>query len=143
MGEPQAAPPAASGAQMPGFIAALKGAELFIAAGAALIVLVDIVFVLLGPYGFSNIGWAVAVLALIVVFLDARMLGFSAATHRAILITLGFFMAVILVRDVIDDVLFLNEANVAVTYFLGMLGYYAGAILMVFGAWTLWKSRSA
>ena len=84
-----------------------------------------------------------AVLALIVVFLDARMLGFSAATHRALLITLGLFMAVILVRDVIDDVMFLSAANVAITYFLGMLGYYAGASLMVFGAWTLWKSRAA
>lgn len=140
MGGPQAAP--ASNMQLPGFLARLKGAELFIAAGAALIVLVDILFVILGPYGFSNIGWALAVLALIIIFLDARMLGFSAATHRALLVTLGIFMLVILVRDVVDDVMFLNGANVATTYFLGMLGYYAGAILMVFGAWTLWKTRA-
>jgi hypothetical protein len=141
MGGPQAAP--ASNMQMPGFLARLKGGELFIAAGAALIVLVDILFVILGPYGFSNIGWAVAVLALIVIFLDARMLGFSAATHRALLVTLGIFMLVILVRDVIDDVMFLSDANVATTYYLGMLGYYAGAVLMIFGAWTLWKRGAA
>lgn len=141
MGGPQAAP--APNTQMPGSLARLKGGELFIAAGAALVVLVDILFVILGPYGFSDIGWAVAVLALIIVFLDARMIGFSEATHRALLVTLGIFMLVILVRDVVDDVMFLNGANVAATYFLGMLGYYAGAILMVFGAWTLWKNRSA
>ena len=141
MGGPQTAP--ASSTQLPGFLARLKGGELFIAAGAALIVLVDILFVILGPYGFSDIGWAVAVLALIVVFLDARMIGFSAETHRALLVTLGIFMLVILVRDIVDDVMFLNGATVAATYFLGMLGYYAGAILMVFGAWTLWKNRSA
>jgi hypothetical protein len=85
----------------------------------------------------------VAVLALIVIFLDARMLGFSAATHRAILVALGIFMLVILVRDVIDDVMFLSDANVATTYYLGMIGYCIGAVLMVFGAWTLWKGRAA
>jgi hypothetical protein len=128
---------------MPGFLARLKGAELFIAAGAALIVLVDILFSILGPYGFSNIAWATAVLALIVIFLDARMLGFSAATHRAILLTLGFFMLPILIRDVLDDVMFLSDANVATTFYMGMIGYYAGAALMIFGAWTLWKTKAA
>lgn len=141
MGGPQAAP--ASNTQMPGFLARLQGAELFIAAGAALIVLVDILFVILGPYGFSDIGWAVAVLALIVILLDARMLGFSAATHRAVLVALGIFMLVIGVRDVVDDVMFLSDANVAPTYYLGMLGYYAGVALMIFGAWTLSKSKAA
>lgn len=129
--------------QMPGFLARLNRAELLIAAGAALVVLVDILFVILGPYGFSNIGWAVAVLALIIVFLDARMLGFSAATHRALLVTLGVFMAAILVRDILDDVMFLSDANVAPTYYLGMLGYYVGAALMVIGGWMLWKSKAA
>jgi hypothetical protein len=141
MGGPQTTP--APSTQLPGFLAGLKGGELFIAAGAALVVLVDILFVILGPYGFSDIGWAVAVLALVVIFLDARMLGFSAATHRALLVTLGIFMVVVLARDIVDDVMFLNGANVAATYFMGMLGYYAGAILMVFGAWTLWKTRAA
>ena len=140
MGGPQAAP---SNAQMPGFLARLGRAELLIAAGAALVILVDILFVILGPYGFSDIGWAVAVLALIIVLLDARMLGFSAATHRARLVTLGIFMLAIAIRDVVDDVMFLSNANVAVTYFIGMLGYYAGAALMVFGAWTLWKGNAA
>jgi hypothetical protein len=128
---------------MPGFLARLGRAELLIAAGAALIVLVDILFVILGPYGFSNIGWGVAVLALIIVFLDARMMGFSASTHRAILVALGVFMAVILVRDIIDDVMFLSDANVAATYYLGMIGYYVGAALMVIGGWMLWKSGTA
>ena len=141
MGGPQTAP--ASNTQMPGFLATLGRAELLMAAGAALIVLVDILFSILGPYGFSNIGWAVAVLALIVIFLDARMLGFSAATHRALLLTLGVFMLFIFIRDVVDDLMFLSDANVAMTFFLGMIGYYVGAILMVFGAWTLWKSKVA
>ena len=128
--------------QMPGFLASLGRAELFMAAGAALVVVVDLLFSVFGPYGFSNVAWAAAVLVLLLIFANSRMGGFSAATTRSLLLLLGLFAGIALVRDILLDLQFLNGANVATTYFLGLAGYYVGAILMVFGAWTLWARKA-
>jgi hypothetical protein len=128
--------------QMPGFLASLGPAELLMAAGAALIVAIDLVFVIFGPYGFSPIAWGAAALTLILIFLNSRMMGFSAATTRGLLLTLGALAAFTWVRDVLDDVRFLGNANVAPTYYLGLLGYYVGVALLVFGAWQVWKHKA-
>ena len=145
MTDPQAAPPAApapgASMQMPGFLASMGRAELLMAAGAALIILTDLLFVVFGPYGFSSVAWAGAALTLILLFLNGRMMAFSAATLRGLLLMLGAFAAFIGVREVLSDLQFLNGANVAATYFLGMLGFYAGTVLMVFGAWMLWGRK--
>jgi hypothetical protein len=129
--------------QMPGMLASLGRAELFMAAGAALVVIVDVLFSVFGPYGFSNVAWAAAVFVLLLIFANSRMLGFSATTTRSLLLMLGLFAGIALVRDILLDIQFLNGANVATTYFIGLIGYYAGAILIVFGAWTLWKGKPA
>jgi len=113
------------------------------AAGAALIVLVDLVFVIFGPYGFSNVAWAAAVVVLLLIFAGARMFNISTATVRSLLLLLGAFMLIAGVRDVLDDLQFLNGANVAATYFLGAIGYYVGVALAVFGAWQLWGRKTA
>jgi len=139
---PQPAAPG-SGMQMPGMLASLGRAELLMAAGAALVVIVDVLFSVFGPYGFSNVAWAAAVFVLLLIFVNSRMLGFSATTTRSLLLMLGLFAGIALVRDILLDLQFLNGANVATTYFIGLVGYYAGAILMVFGAWTLWKGKAA
>jgi hypothetical protein len=128
--------------QMPGFLASLGRAELFMAAGAALIVAIDLVFVVFGPYGFSPIAWGAAALTLILIFANSRIMGFSAATTRGLLLTLGALTALTWVRDVFDDLRFLGSANVAPTYYLGLLGYYVGALLLVFGAWQVWKRKA-
>jgi hypothetical protein len=128
--------------QLPGVLASLGRAELFMAAGAALIVLVDLLFVVFGPYGFSPIAWGGAVLTLILIFMGGRMLSFSAATQRSLLLMLGALALVVGIRDVLDDLQFLSGANVASTYFLGMVGYYVGVALMVFGAWQLWSRKA-
>ena len=151
MTDPQAAPPAAPAPapapvtqmQMPGFLARLGRAELFMAAGAALIVAVDVLFVIFGPYGFSPIAWAAAVLTLLLIFMGGRMLSFSAATHRSLLLLLGALAAVTFIHEVLDDLAFLSSpGSVAPTYFLGLLGFYAGSILMAFGAWLLWGRKA-
>jgi hypothetical protein len=129
--------------QMPGMLASLGRAELLMAAGAALVVIVDVLFSVFGPYGFSNVAWAAAVFVLLLIFVNSRMLGFSATTTRSLLLMLGLFAGIALVRDILLDLQFLNGANVATTYFIGLVGYYAGAILIVFGAWTLWKGKAA
>jgi hypothetical protein len=139
---PPAAPPPSTSMQMPGFLASLGRAELLMAAGAALIVLTDLVFVVFGPYGFSNVAWAGAALTLILIFMSGRMLSFSAATQRSLLVMLGVFAVFIGIRELLSDLQFLSGANVAVTYYLGFLGYYAGTAIMAFGAWLLWGRKA-
>lgn len=129
--------------QMPGFLARLNPAELLMAAGAALILAVDLLFVVFGPYGFSSVAWGAAAVTLIVIFLDAQMMGFSASTHRALLIVLGVFALLIGIRELLSDMQFLSGANVAVTFYLGALGYYAGTALLAFGAWQLWGRKAS
>ena len=145
-GAPSMPPPAASSAgpntQMPGFLASLGRAELIMAAGATLIVLVDLLFVVFGPYGFSSIAWGAAALTLIVIFLNGRMMGFSATTTRGLLLTLGALSAFVGIRELLSDLQFLNGANVASTFFLGMLGFYAGTVILAFGAWQLWARKA-
>lgn len=147
MTDPMAAPPApppapATSMQMPSFLAGLGRAELFMAAGAALIVLVDLLFVVFGPYGFSSVAWAAAALTLILIFLGGRMLSFSAATNRSLLLMLGAFAVLIGIREVLTDLQFLGGVNVAPTYYLGMVGFYAGTAIMAFGAWQLWMRKA-
>jgi hypothetical protein len=128
---------------MPGMLASLGSGELLMAAGAALIVLTDLVFVVFGPYGFSSAAWAGAALALILIFLNGRMLSFSRSSYQSLLVALGAFAALVGVRELLSDVQFLSGANVAAAFFLGMLGFYAGTVLMVIGAWQLWQRRAA
>ncbi|MEP7158129.1 MAG: hypothetical protein ABI797_01760 [Chloroflexota bacterium] len=139
---PPAAPAPATQMKMPGFLASLGRAELFMAAGAALIVAVDLLFVVFGPYGFSNVAWAGAVLALMIIFLSGRMLSFSAATHRSLLLMLGAFAVLIGIRELLSDLQFLSGASVAVTYYLGAIGFYVGTAIMAFGAWQLWGRKA-
>jgi hypothetical protein len=136
------APAPAATSQMPSFMASLGRAELFMAAGAALIVLSDLLFVIFGPYGFSTVAWAAAIVALILIFLNARMFSFSRGTYESLLVILGAFALLIGIRELLSDVQFLSGASVATTYFLGMLSFYAGVVLMALGGWFVWQRRA-
>src|SRR5512132_3135233 len=110
---PPSTPMPAAKSQMPSFLASLGGSELFMAAGAALIVLSDLLFVIFGPYGFSTVAWAAAVVALLLIFLNARMFGFSRGTYESLLVILGGFALLIGIRELLSDIQFLSGANVA------------------------------
>ena len=128
---------------MPGFLAKLSRAEQFMAGGAALIILTHLIFVQFGPYGFADIGWAAAAVALILILLNGRSasLSFSRDTYTSLLVLIGAFMVVFGVRELIDDALFISRSRVDVTYYLGFLGFYSGVALMAIGAWQLWSRR--
>ena len=128
---------------MPSFLATMSRGEQFMAAGAGLIVLTQLIFVMFGPYGFADIGWAAAVVTLLVIFFNgvAASLSFSRQTYVALLVLLGAFVAILGVRELIDDVRFLSGSTVDVVYYLGFLGFYAGVVLMAIGASQLWSRR--
>ena len=149
---PTAAPPppaapqtSAPAAAMPSFLSKLSRPEQFIAGGAGLIVLTQLIFVLFGPYGFADIGWAAAVVALLVIFFNGVSAGsmrFSRETYTSLLVLLGAFMAILGVRELIDDVLFISSSRIDPVYYLGALGFYAGVVLMAIGASQLWGQRA-
>lgn len=155
MTESQVAPPAPPSAQPPapapagpspltGALASLSKAELFIAGGAALIVLTDLVFVIFGPYGFSNVIWAAAAVALIAALAHNRMPASLAASYEWLLVGLAAVAVLLGIRQVVFDVVFIATppAGLSVVRLLGMIGLYVGLAGMAWGAWQLWRSRA-
>ncbi len=139
-----AAAPAPASSAMSGMLSSMSRAELFMAGGAALILLTDLVFVIFGDYSFSNIVWGSAALALILILTNGRMgMDWSRSTYQKLLFLVGALAVFAAIRDLLYDVLFIPGRSLSVTYYLGAVGFYIGVALMAFGAWQLWKGRGA
>jgi hypothetical protein len=131
---------------MTGMLASMSRSELFIAAGAALILLVDLVFVIFGPYAFSNVIWAAAATSLVLVLTHDRVAMMSWASSRyQTLLSLAVLVAVLVaIRELVRDLIALSSlGGVSVNFLLGMVGLYVGIALMAFGGWQLWSRRAA
>ena len=129
---------------MPAFMASMSRAELFIAGGALLILLTDLVTVIFGPYSFSNVIWAAAAVSLLLVLTDGRVAMFNwASSNYFTLLSLGVLVVVVVgVRELLRDILFVPGRSLDAMYLLGMLGLYVGIALMAFGGWQLWSRRT-
>jgi len=140
-GQPPAPAPATS-PQMPSFLASLGRAELFMAAGAALLVLTDL-YAIFFAYGVSNVVWVSAVVSLLFLFMRGRMPASLMANSVTVLVVAGAVVALLAVRQVLIDVVFIATppAGLSPERLLGMIGFYAGAALMGFGAWQLWGRK--
>jgi hypothetical protein len=140
-----AAPAAATPLPGSALVKSLSRAELFIAGGAALILLADLVFVIImRAYGGSTITWIAAAVSLILILSNGRVgeLTLSSATYKTALLVLGALALLGGFRDLIYDIVILPGRTVDVSYLLGALGLYVGVALMAFGAWQLWKGRA-
>ena len=139
------APSAATPLPGSALIRSMSRAELFIAGGALIIVLSDLIFAIFGDYGFSNVIWGAAAVSLILVLLNGRMRGMSlSASTYQLLIFLAAAVAVLAgIRNLILDVVYIPGRALDVTYYLGALTLYVGLGLMAFGAWQLWSRRTA
>jgi hypothetical protein len=152
MTDHQAAPPPATPptpaptapSAMSGMLASMSQAELLIAAGSLIIVAVDLVFGVLGDYGFSNIIWAAAAASLILILANGRAqrMSFSRQTYEGMLLVLAALALAMGVRELIADVVFIPGRNLGATFWLGFVGLYAGLAIMAFGAWRLWSART-
>lgn len=138
------AAPAAPAAPASSLLANFSQPELLIVGGGLLILLVDIIFGMFGPFSFSNIIWvaaAVAVVAAVLVRFGRMTLPFP---YESLLVAAGFLAALSGVRDLIYDLLFISRPGGASTgYMLGAVGLYLGVALMAVGAWLLWRRRPA
>jgi hypothetical protein len=115
------------------------------AAGAALILLTDLVFIFVSGYSVSSLIWLVAALTLVALFFRNRMPAGVSTNLDWVLIGFGAIAALMGLRWLIGDVVFVvtPPAGLGATRLLGMVGLYAGVGLMVYGAFLLWKSKSA
>jgi hypothetical protein len=113
------------------------------AAGAALIVLTDLVFIFVSGYSVSSIIWVVAMLTLIVLFFRNRMPAGVLTNLDWVLIGLAAIAVLIGLRWLVGDVVFIltPPAGLGVPRLLGMIGLYAGVGLMGLGAYRLWTSQ--
>jgi hypothetical protein len=129
---------------MSGMLASMSQAELLIAAGSAVILLVDLVFGVLGDYGFSNIIWAAAAASLILILANGRAnaMTFSRPTYQGMLLVLAALALAMGIRELISDIVFIPGRNLSATFWLGFLGLYVGIAIMAFGAFRLWGSRT-
>jgi hypothetical protein len=117
-------------------------AELIVALGALVVFLTE-AFPIFGYYGFSDIIWAAAILALATVGLRRFLPPAWAANSGSVLVAATIVAVVLALRDVFLDIRFIAGATVDITYVMGMAGLYVGVLIMAFGAWEVWQSRPA
>ncbi len=114
--------------------------ELLISLGALIVILDDLVFDIFGDYSFSTVTWAASAVALALIVLK-RWLPEVLARHQAAILILVVGVAVVVtIRDALLDLTFIPGRNLDVTFFLGMVGLYAGVVIMAVGAFGLWRA---
>ena len=134
-GAPTAAPPSNS------MLSRLSQGELLVGAGALLLVVCDLVFGLVtNDFSLGQLPWAIALVTLVAIVL--RLMGRTLpGSHEGILVFAGLAMAVIGVRDLLYDLRDLSGHDA--TFYLGLLAYYGGVVLMAAGAFLLWRKKPA
>lgn len=137
-------PPAAPAAPSPmnNMLARFSQAELMIAGGALLLVLVELIFgIITRDYSLGQLPWAIATVTLLAV-LGPRLARISLPmSSETIAVMAGITIAFVGVRDLAYDLRSLSGASA--TFMLAMVGYYLGVVLMAVGAWMLWRGRRA
>jgi hypothetical protein len=129
-------------AQLNSMLASYSRGELYVLGGGLLVLVSDLVFDIFGAYSFSHIIWAAAAAAILMVVLAGRM---SASARTARLLAIGAVGVALYAtaRNLLLDILFIPGRSLDVTYFLGALALYVGVAVMAWGAYELWRSRSA
>ncbi|MEX2548383.1 MAG: hypothetical protein WD830_11440 [Chloroflexota bacterium] len=130
---------------MSGMLASMSRPELFIAAGAALLVITALLFTVVAGYGVSDLVLVAAVFALVAVLRHRQLPQVIASNYQALLFAVGALLVVVAGRNLLNDLVYIATppAGITVPRLTGMLGFYIGVALVGFGAWQLWKGRKA
>jgi hypothetical protein len=116
--------------------------QLLVGLGALIVIVGDVIFSIFGPYGYSNVVWACAALALVTVVFGARLPAPIANNQVAVIGVAALIAVLMSLREIVNDVAFLSTpGGVAPTYFLGALSIYGGVVLMAVGAWRLTRGQ--
>ena len=144
---PPAAPPPPARSPMSSMMASMSQSELLVVAGAALLVLGDLVFgVLLRDFYAGDLIWIGAALALLAFWLHRRGSWGLPMRFDTTLMVLGAIVGLIGARDLIIELYFvlrnLDDLPSA-TYLLGLVAWAIGIVAMAVGAWQLYRGRGA
>ena len=142
---PASPPPPGAPAAQPAnsMFSKLSQGELLVLAGSVVLVVGDLIFGLVTrDYSLGQLPWAIALVALVAILLHLRGMNLP-VSYEGILVLAGLTIALIGVRDLLYDVRYLSGNKVDATYYLGMLAYYLGVVLMAVGAWMVWRRRPA
>ena len=115
---PPPAPPtttASSGPAMPGMLASLSQPELFVAAGAALLVLTALLFTVIAGYGISDLVLVAATFALVAVLRHRQLPLVIASNYKAMLFAVGALLVVVALRNVLNDVVYIATPPAGIT----------------------------
>ncbi len=143
MAAPPPAPTPAAPSPMSSMMATYGQNALLVALGALIVLATDLLFVIFGDYSFSSVIWAASAATLAVIVLRSYLPAGLAANYQTIVFGAVGLALLVAIRDLVLDIKFLPGRSVDVTFFLGMLGLYAGVAIMAFGAWRMWKAASA
>lgn len=140
---PPAAPSGPSA--MDTFIASMSRNELLLLAGAALMVIVDVLFWFLDGYGVSNTIFAAAAVVVVLVLARKSLPAALASMHGGLLLFLGIWLTVLGVRNFVLDVLIFASARSggAAMFLLGMVAMLVATALVAYATWMMWRGRSA
>jgi hypothetical protein len=145
---PPAAPPPAAPSPGPldNLIASMGLPTLLVVGGAALLVLMDLVFgVILREYWLDTVIWVAAALVLVVFFVARRGMQLPVSTS-SLMIFLGAVIGVAGARELLASALSIVQRPGAWDGpdLIAFAGYAIGVVAVAVGAWQLWRGgRSA
>jgi tellurite resistance protein TehA-like permease len=115
--------------------------ELVIAAGAVLVVAVDLLGdIILDEYSFARVAWVAALLILFVVVAHRWSERPLFASYGRALVVLGLVAGAAVARGLVSDVEneYLDDGG---TYLVMALIFYLGGALLLVGAWQRWSAE--
>ena len=142
----QPVPAPAAGSQVSSALSALSQAELMILGGSLLILVVDLVFsIVLDWYFIDELTFLLAAVALIAVVMTRFLRMSLPVDYSLLLVGSGLLLGVLGVRNLVWDLFIVGRRSSAqdVEYLLPALLLYVGIALVFFGAWRLWRGRTA
>ena len=139
---PPPPPAAAAPSAMNSMLGRFSQAELMIAGGALLLVIVELIFgIATRDYSIGPLQWAIETVTLLAL-LGPRLARISLPiSSETIAVMAGITIAFVGVRDLVYELR--DLAGASAMFYVAMVGYYVGVALMAVGAWMLWRGRRA
>jgi len=139
-----AAPQAAGPTPLDNLVASLGLSQLLIVGGAALLVLVDLVFgVLIRDYYVADVVWVPAALIVVAFVVNRRGMASLPFRYESVLLGLSLIIIVGGVRDALIGLLSIAQSPTAwnALEIISHLALTAAVVAIAWGAWQLWRGQ--
>jgi hypothetical protein len=142
MTNPESSAPASP---MASFVGSMSRAELAILAGAALLILLDVISWFASGFGFTNIIVAGALISAVLILARTNLPAAVGGAYPALLFVFALMTALMGARTAILSLLQILQppAGASPEFLLNFVGLLAGTAAIAYGVFMLWKGRSA